>query len=369
MNRNYLIGFGVTAVVLGLLALVFSQLFKIVPDTKYVTPSREARVNEYLALDRWLRGMGIPVRVERSGDLSVLSQAEEKRIFIQASLFEWTDEAAECLVSWIEDGGQLFLALDFYYTHEDDSSLLSLLEEFGITIKRVLTQTRYDSESPAYGTIFAFELVPVPDGDTLCLKVRNDIIRLVQLKRGKGSFTVTGRPNFLSSWNISDEPNARLAWALFAEEAEKGGWFFIRGTARTDGFLGSLFSNGNLMVLLVSGLVLLIIAFWTVIPMFGLVRGEEETPGKPLRERFLAEGRFLKRYGALDNYCRIYVNEIRRRLARREGLLSDEDIIKRAEEVWGTQNDLLARALRNEKIKFGEFPKTVNMLKSILEML
>jgi hypothetical protein len=72
VNRNYLIGFAASAAVLGLLVLVFSTIFEIGPVKKRIPFSREAQANEYLALDRWLEGMGIPVRTKNSGDLSTI---------------------------------------------------------------------------------------------------------------------------------------------------------------------------------------------------------------------------------------------------------------------------------------------------------
>ena len=378
--------------ILGLGAWIFFFLFEIVEDEKRIPPSREAQANDYLALDRWLEHMGISVRTENFGNLSVISRARERQIFVQSSLFRWTDpksqltdEAVEYLVRWIEEGGHLFLSLDSFADWHDDDSL-PLLERFGIKPEMGTVSQDYDPESPSYDRWVYFEISQTEE--SLLLKDRGDNIKLAQLKRGKGKLTVTGRPLFLHSRRIDSAPNSRLAWVLFAGDfganfppGNQGGWLFVRGTTRArEGILGSLFKQGNLAVLLVSVLVLLVVGFWAVIPGFGLVRGDDERPGKPLRERFLAEGRFLKRYGALETYRDIYVKEIKRRLARKEGLSSDEEIEKRVLDIWGRPSDrglavrepenrMIVRIFRREPFRYREFPGMIIILKTILERI
>ena len=384
MNRNHLIGFAATAALLGLLALFAWHFFEINPRTRNIPPSREARTNEYLALDRWLENMGRPARILSSGNLPVIYRAEERGIFIQASLFRWSSEAVEYLIQWIEEGGRLILVLDYSAEWElwDETELISLLHEFGIEPKTGVSQMsfRHDENAPNFSRDFSFELLQTADL-VFDLKDSSEHSRLVQVKRGMGNLTVSGRPRFLLSTSLGDAPNSRLTWALFAADpapnrapGNEGAWLFIRGATRVRGLLGSLFKHGNLDVLGVSALVLLVIGFWTVIPAFGLLRRDDEKPGKPLRERFIAEGRFLKRHGALGFYRDTYVKEIKRRLARNEGLISDDKTIRRALDILGMTGDdrdsrLLAAALRGEPFTYSEFPKMINMFKTILERI
>ena len=352
MKRNFLIGIAIAAVVAGLLVLVFNLFFEISPVTKYSPPSREARVNEYLALDRWLTGMGIPVRVETSGDIFMVSQAKEKNIFIQASLFDWTDEAVSYLTSWVEKGGTLLLVLDYPVWWRDEEPIV-LLDKFGIRAEEILPRSHNAIED------------------------RNGVTRSEQVKRGKGKIVALADSDFMRSANLDDESNIRLAWALFASEPDnaESGWLFIRGKAKVRGLLGTIFQQGNFAVLFVAVLVLLVICFWAVIPGFGLVKWDSEKSSRPLRERFLAEGLFLKRYGALDFYSQAYVREIKRQLAMREGIIGDEESMKRALEIYeGLQNkpedekgsNLLVRAFRKEPFTFREFPDLINAFRTVL---
>ena len=358
MNRNRIIGFAVSAAVLCLLAFMLYSLFEIVPETEYLPPSREARVNEYLALDRWLESYGIPVRVEGRVDFSVVLRAGEKRIFIQSSLFHWESAQTEYLTRWVEEGGRLFIALDNIREMEREGFRF-LEDEFGIKALARRGEYHYDPESPSFDRSVSFEYSQEisleefqedrPSEVLLSLEDLGGNVKLIQVRRGKGTLTVTGEPRFLQSVNISEAPNARLAWALFAEDRNEGGWLFIRGKAKVSGLLGSLFRQGNLTVLLVSLLVLLSIGFWSVLPTFGFVRGEDAKPGKPLRERFLAEGYFLKKYGALDSYLAVYAKEIKRR-----GKLADE-------------NDGLQAHIDRKPVAFREFPELVKKYMAMLE--
>ena len=364
MKRNYFVGVAIAAVVSGLLVLIFNLFFEISPVTKYSPPSREARVNEYLALDRWLTGMGIPVRVETSGDLYMLSQAKEKKVFIQASLFDWTDEAVNYLAGWIEKGGTLLLVLDYPVWWRDEEPIV-LLDKFGIRVEEILPHRSYENSK-----------------DENAVEARNGVTRSEQVKRGKGKIVALADSDFMRSSNLDDESNIRLAWALFASDPKpdnaESGWLFIRGKTRVRGLLGTIFQQGNFTVLLVALLVLLIVCFWAVIPGFGLVKWDDEKSLRPLRERFLAEGRFLKSYGALDFYSRAYVREIKRKLAMREGIMGDEVSLKRALEIYGAPYKkpedekggfLLVKAFRKEPFTFKEFPELINAFKTVLEYL
>ena len=388
MKHNNLIAFAAAAAVLGILAFLAWSFLEVHPRERATPPSQEARGNEYLALDRWIESSGQPVRIVSSGNLSTISTAWERRIFMQATLFHWTEEAVEYLVRWIEEGGTLFLALDYHDNWEFwiDWELLSMLETFGITAMAGTTVpwSRYSPETPSFGHHIYFE---VSDDNAFTIKDWTELTRLARVQRGMGELIVSGSPDFLRSASLEDAPNARLAWALFfpvngdlnaALDTERG-WLFIRGATRTLGLFGSLFSHGNMAVIVVSALVLLVVGFWAVIPMFGSARRDEERPGKPMRERFAAEGRFLKRYGVLGFYRDIYIKEIRRRLAKKENLSTNDEITRRLLSVLekaGNEREtrLLVSVLHNEganqrPLKYRDFPKMVIIFRNILERI
>ena len=404
MNKNRLFGFAVAAVVLGLLVFAAWSLFEILPETRHIGPSREARMNEYLALDRWLGSSGILARTQKSGNLPMIIQAKENHIFIQAALFEWSREAVEYFTDWIENGGTLFLVLErnpniiassYYYVPSPEEfygeEVLALLEEFGITVNTEVNEQLYhfDTEypyAPTFDDNVSFEMSD--EDDYFALMDWAEVVRLVQVKRGKGKLIVSGRPRFLLSQYIGEEYNAYLSWKLFAADWEgvelsetdfhradlaPNGWLFIRGELKARGVLGNLWRQGNFAVLIVSVLTLLVIGFWAVIPVFGVIRDDKEKPGKSLRERFLAEGRFLKRNGALAHYIRVYIKEIKKRLVRKEGPAGDDEMEKKILSLMGSDEEknraLLTGVFRGAPFRHRDFLKVIIILNKILERI
>ncbi|MCL2602552.1 MAG: hypothetical protein FWD91_07030, partial [Treponema sp.] len=131
----------------------------------------------------------------------------------------------------------------------------------------------------------------------------------------------------------------------------------------------------NFAVFIIAALVFLAAGLWAAIPVFGLLRRDEPPPGKPLRERFVAEGRFLKRYGALELYYGAYVKEIKRQFARKENITANEEIISRVSDLLGEaagggrESQLFASAVREEPIPYRDFPKMITIFQTILERI
>jgi hypothetical protein len=143
------------------------------------------------------------------------------------------------------------------------------------------------------------------------LRDEKGVIRLVTVPVGAGQVTVTGRPWFMYSHNLDEEQNARLSWELMG--AAGGDVLFIRELVEVaPSFWGRIVERGSLLPLIVSLLLLLTVGFWMLIPVFGVLRENAPQPGKPIRERFLAEGCFLRKYGALATYYKVYIREIQR---------------------------------------------------------
>jgi hypothetical protein len=371
-------------------AWIFFNLFEIVEDERRLPPSREAQVNEYLALDRWLRKDGLMVRVETEGDIHTLRSAAEGTILIQSELFDWDTEAIEYLETWVEKGGFLILCLGYYRAWDDDA-LGGFLNRLGLEADTSWSDTGFVyysesdpqnpaeprqsvSEVPFFGRNIRFKAPPLrideEEETALILKDENDVIRLVQVSRGRGKITVTGRPRFMTSSRLKEEPNARLSWYLLAGEGRD--ILFIRGERRGQHIMGRIFQLGNFRGVVISAIVLIIVGFWSVVPRFGVVKGNNERKGKTLTERFHAEGEFFKRFGALDVYQTQYFREIRRRLMKKEHL-SDEEVLARAVQLLHPRNyeemreieQVLLYGPKNKK----DFLKSVVIHKTILERI
>jgi hypothetical protein len=139
----------------------------------------------------------------------------------------------------------------------------------------------------------------------------NGSIQLITLYMGKGSLTITGKAYFLASTSLAEKPNADLAWELLLKPGKNGGILFFQTGEPDRHFFGNLLDRGNPAAFIIAAVLLVITGFWMVIPLFGRNKPLQELPGKPLRERFFAEGRFLKKNHALDKYLEIYRQEFR----------------------------------------------------------
>ena len=364
MSKNlhwYILGL----TVLGLCALVFFHLFEVVEDDVYFPPSQEAQINEYLALDRWLIKEAYNVKLENTGNIDTLKTAMERTILIQTELFDWDAEALDYLEQWVEAGGSLILTLSFYRSWDNDDELGNFLHRLGLEADTSRMESRYPSESdaPSFGRNIRF--MPPMDENAVVLKDGNDAIRLVQFSRGEGKITVCSRPHFMTSVGLAEEVNARLSWYLLAGT---GDILFIRGERPSQRIIGRIFELGNFSFIIISAMALIILSFWSVIPLFGVVKVNEEGSGKVLAERFLAEGIFYSRFGALECYRTYYVREIRRRLMKRENL-RDEEIIPKAASLIGIGIGDLEKVIAPGPQKKNEFTKSIIILKTILEHL
>jgi hypothetical protein len=381
LNKKFL-GFIIGLAVIGAVLFIFFHYYEIEDYDRYFQPSREAQANEYLALDRWLAAEGHTVRVEKNGNLELLKDATADIILIQERLFNWSEEAVIYLDSWIEQGGRLILCLDNYRGRYIDGSLQSYFNELGVEFGEELEELsgvwRYDPYFPVYGRNIILKEPEDPnyEENILFLKDVYGYVRLIQLPRGSGMITVTGNPRFMTSYNISEESDSRLSWYLLAHNANtpvgtEPSILFIRGESPVESLLGRVFMLGNFSIIIIAGIILIIIGFWSVIPLFGVVRGNDEKTGKFLAERFLAEGRFLKRFGALDNYRNTYFREIRRKFKKHEDL-NDEEIIARSANLLKVGNEGIAaveKAVFPGRQKNKDFIESIKTLRTILERI
>jgi hypothetical protein len=346
---------------------VFYTFFEIVPYTRFTGPSGEAEANPFLALDRWLAETGHPVRVLERGNLNTLAAGPEKTVYVEDSCFSWIGEGetAVILTDWIRGGGNLIAALNDATV---DWRLEEYLDGLGIEVlDRMAQLERWEEEqeegeaentaggeapgeeaagegeaaaeapeggaetpeegeeerSPAFEGGVSFRInKKAPEVDKISVMTETvsssrggrEEIRLLRLYMGKGTLTLSGRSYFFNSYNLNNRANAELAAALLAEpESSAAGVLFIRGFLDKNRLFGALIDRGDLRPLGAALITLIVLGFWMAVPPFGRPRPLSAWPGKPLRERFLAEGLFLKKYGALDKYVEAYRRELEQR--------------------------------------------------------
>jgi len=339
-GRQFPVVIAVISIVI-ILAVIFcfTQL-EIVPDKRWVGPSRDVRGNSFYALYKWLEESGRPVITLSQGNPDTLLNTPQKTIFIEASCIRWRSNPS-LLIPWLEEGRQLIISLDM----DIDNKLEEFLESLGIKAVTPTNEFFADDDEDGDMVDYSFiiegdeteeqEKTPYFDWSVSFIRTDPDTplkyhagvinsggkTKLVRLHIGKGALILTGKANFLKNNSLREKQNVNLAAELFlsgyAPEGES--ILFITQPGSERHIIGNLAERGNPTAMYISLCLLVIAGFWMSALSFGRYRPAAEKPGKPLRERFLAEGQFLKKNNALGKYISVYEKELEQRL-RNKGI-------------------------------------------------
>jgi len=291
-----------------LLAFLAYNYLEIIQEKIYAPPSREVYSNRYYAVERWLKETGSPVRIEKGNNPSKITEAAEKVVVVYANAFKW-ENAKEMLIPWIEKGNMLVICLDYYNKNNIDDNLLEFLSVFGIGAELTSASGEYwDDNTPNFDWTIHFSVKE--DSKIFVIKDKSGFIRLAETTCGEGILTVTGYPVFMLNHHLEKEINARLTWKLTGEKADGQGVLFIRARYIAKSFFGKIMEKGNIISVCIPAFLLIVLGFWMIIPVFGLVFEEKQKKSRPIRERFSSEVNFLKKYKSLDYYLEIYDREL-----------------------------------------------------------
>jgi hypothetical protein len=387
MGNNYRTIFFICLGVLFLLVWAGYTFFEIRPVTRYRRPSAQSRANEYLALDRWLEKTGHPLRTAAAGGLDLPAALPEKTLLIQSSRFDWSGDVSGTFLPWVEAGGSLVIFPDLpWYGEEEAEGQRNFLEGLGITTEKssFYDEVAEDGEplpdvpeeesaeaEPVFDLRVRFILEEKPAFPAFTLQDRHGVIRLVTVPLGRGSVTVSGLPYFMWSAYLGEEQNARLAWRVTgALDRENRGIYFIRGKEPVLSLFGRLAERGDLTALGVSALILAVVGLWMVLPAFGRFPKEAERPGKPIGERFRAESRFLRKYGALDLYLAVYVEDLWSRLRARRGIYRPDEMTPVLAELWNMDARTVEKIIHPQgKLAYRDFVTYIRLIESTEERL
>ena len=302
MDKRFLI---CAAVILlfALLGLLAYNKLEIYQYKTYISPSREAFANNYFAMEKWLNETGHPVRVEKQFSSAKLAAAAERVVMVQSKVCSW-DNASEFIIPWIEQGGYLVVCMDYF-----DENFLELLSGYGVGVEEKYGIRKREESIPYFDNLVFFTVDD--NADIFTINDDQGFARLVEISLGNGALTVTGMPVFMYNNNLKKDINASLAWNLTGARAngENMGVLFVWEIYIPKALFGKIMERGNLLPVGISAFLAIFLGFWMVIPVFGLVFAEKQRIARPIRERFIAEIRFLKKYGALDHHLDVYERE------------------------------------------------------------
>ena len=147
----------IIAVFAGVFAALFFSKFEFYRRQGRSRPSAEAERNRYLAVERWLRGEGHPVRVLSSGGAGSLARGAERTALVFSSSFDW--EEAEELDALLDEGYAMTLFIDDW----GDENAQAFLERQGLSY-RIREDTEEDAEEKE-AEAAGEEEAPFPDFD------------------------------------------------------------------------------------------------------------------------------------------------------------------------------------------------------------
>ncbi len=428
MNR-YVSIICIIAAIIAAVGVFAYNFFEIYETEVYDSPSAEVRANDFLALERWLIKNGHPVTIwphTLPGNVPQITEniiapdalsftweentfdaltpgIEEHIVVLDALSFIWEEDTFDVLAPWIEKGNHLFVYYNFRQDAFRDKDFYSFVNHFDVKMITPDNEDDFSSEtetndnnslenaepqnqtSNEAGTssgdsenridmdqIIWFK-IDNNRNDILMAGIDNETINLVCIPYGKGSVTFTGRPYFMRNINLRKNANRMLTWNLTgAKDEDKQGILFVRETEFENTFFQDLFHEGNIFPLLISVFVLIIVCFWGFIPRFGKIIADEESPGKPIRERFLAEAVFLKKFHSLKSYIDVYEKTIQQRFRKNYGEYIDDKKIfcLRLAEITKLDAAIIEQSLYPKRfVTSGTFLKCMNTIETIMERL
>jgi len=289
--------------VVGIAIFLFFHYYEIVQREIDVLPSKEFYSNDYLALERWFKEIGIPVTRHNRIDLHDKTSGQ-KTILLTHSQNGILGKSKEEIMYIIINYKNVIICLSNILNEDLDMNIIEFLSDFGITVGSTPNYHAYsDEDTPDYHWRIKFT---VEDGKDYILNydIHNNI-RIIRIPLDDGVLTIMGLPSFMWNWGIEKEANARLVWELLGEPSDENGIIIVQNYREPhvrNSLFGALMQRGNIVPVLVSAALLIIFGFWMVIPLFGQVKEEKQRSTRPIKERFAAEISFLKKYKGLYYY-------------------------------------------------------------------
>jgi hypothetical protein len=324
-------------VILGILAY---NNFEIYHQKTVSIPSMEALSNNFLAIEKWLNETGHPVRVENRTtqkqlpwySITRIAETPERVAVVLYSACIWYN-ADEILKPWIEKGGNLVICLN--YIDMLDDNLSDYLSGYGISVEKSSYFEEYSGGENIPDFEWSVKFLIDEDADIYTINDNHGNAKLAEVSIGDGTVTVTGQPYFMYNNYLNREINASLAWELTgARAAGDSGVLFVLDRYVPKAMFGKIMERGNFIPIGISALLVIFLGFWTVIPVFGLVFEEKQKSSRPIRERFNAEIRFLKKYGSLYHYLDIYQNELQLENDQTNQSLKYSELINKIRSVY-----------------------------------
>jgi hypothetical protein len=346
---------GLSLIVVALVGAALSQLERRTLEIE-VGPSDEARRNPFLAAERFLACLEIPVSSE-SGRERLRRLPPPTDTLLVRHLGPLALERRQALEQWMTDGGRLVVAASVPETEGGQEG--DLAAGYGVRpsaedAERSAAdrQTEVIAEIPvegagrpllvAFSTERALETVAEPEPEIAV--IADDRLRLVRLPVGDGSITVLAEDRFMTNAAIGEHDHA-LSMAYLLAPAPGGTVWLLYD--REMPWIGALIWSAAPYGI-ISGALCLLAWAWSADARLGPLQPVPGRDRRDLLEHLDASGDFLWRHGQADHLIkptRQRVAELWRRRRPDLGRLDDAALAHAIAVAADEDPDAVVRAL------------------------
>ncbi len=311
MSRQSLWAVVIAVAVLGAAAW-FLDNFERVPDREWTGYQGEARRNSFLAAERLLDRMGLPVRHLKT-PIELRTLPPNGALILPARRNALAPAERQRLLEWVAGGGHLVV--------ENENQRLPdpILDALGVRREpvknpgdRLPTDVRLPHSPGGLKVNFASgQTLIAPEG---AFRVQGtNATHIVHLRVGRGQATVLNDFGFMRNLAIGQLDHAELLWQLVRFQPDTAGAFVFDNPQKLS--LAQWLLD-RAWAVLAAGVLLLALWLWRIAPRFGPVAPDPEPVRRRLLDHLRASGRFQWSAGGAATLAEAAREAALRRVAR-----------------------------------------------------
>lgn len=283
----------------------------------------EARINDFLAADYFLKAMGQDTKridIYRES-MDILNKNDT--LIMTGHRVSMGQEKSKQLLAWVDSGGHLIVTARSY-VEDDDRTHDYLLDSLGITgIYQYIDEAQFDN-SPVNVNInekiefllvgfkhyYSLKLLENFQNDIIWSVENDSVFHAVAVSHGQGRIVVLSDMSILHNTEIAKYDNAAFIWGLINDKQSIGNVYYSLFETR-ETLLSWIYSN--VPVFIYTLLIFIVLFIWHVTPRFGPVINVDNPDRLNFKDHILASGNYYwrkKEYSRLTRFSQKSILQI-----------------------------------------------------------